>query len=173
MSAKFDYFDHDSSSDISLEEERFELLSAYIDGEVTIDEKKQVETWLDEDKSFQKLYKDLLTLNQGFQNLHVPIVNQSPQEITNKVFERMEKKRFSKMAFWGGTAIAAIVVASISFFLPDNNYIPQIAEETNTPVENSIPIASNEETNEASLMIAVNRSVVPIPKAPMTSEENK
>jgi anti-sigma factor RsiW len=35
-------------------DERFELLSAYLDGEVTASERKQVEAWLATDRAFQQ-----------------------------------------------------------------------------------------------------------------------
>lgn len=48
---------HISTSNIScgnLHRDRFELLSAYIDHEVTADERRQVEAWINEDPAFAK-----------------------------------------------------------------------------------------------------------------------
>ncbi|MEL6165322.1 MAG: zf-HC2 domain-containing protein, partial [Cyanobacteria bacterium J06628_3] len=42
--------------------DRFELLSAYLDGEVTAAERRQVEEWLANDSSVQNLHKRLLSL---------------------------------------------------------------------------------------------------------------
>jgi len=176
MTAKYDSFNNNSHSDMylenmTLENDRFELLSAYIDGEVTVAQKEQVQQWLNEDPSFQQLYQRLLKLNHGFQSLPIPATTVYPQQITNRVFERMEAHRWQKITFWGGTAIAALIVGLVSFLLPQTrNPAPQMAE-TPTPVENTAPIASNE-VNAPSLMIAVNRPVVPIPKAPEPSNEN-
>ena len=83
----------------------------------------------------------------------------------------MEQRRWQKITFWGGTAIAALIVGLISFILPETKTpIPQMAE-TPTPVENTAPIASSG-INAPSVMIAVNRPVVPIPKAPEPSNED-
>ncbi|MFM8202724.1 MAG: anti-sigma factor family protein, partial [Dolichospermum sp.] len=49
--------------------EYFELLSAYLDGEVTATERRQVEQWLSTDASVKCLYKRLLNLRQGLQNI--------------------------------------------------------------------------------------------------------
>ena len=48
------------SSDMDNQFERFELLSAYMDGELTAEERKQVQQWLDSDPEFHELYKQLL-----------------------------------------------------------------------------------------------------------------
>ncbi|MEA5452912.1 zf-HC2 domain-containing protein [Leptolyngbya sp. CCNP1308] len=45
--------------------DRFELLSAYLDGEVTPEERQQVLCWLQQDDSARALYNRLLTLRQG------------------------------------------------------------------------------------------------------------
>lgn len=178
MKIKFDFFDDNSSSDMSVEHltvenDRFELLSAYIDGEVTAAQKEQVQQWLNEDPSFQQLHQRLLRLNYGFQSLPMPMATQSPQQITNQVFERIENNRWQKIAFWGGTAIAALTVGMVSWLIQDQKtLIPQIAEQTNS-VEETMPIAANDNpSNEPSLMIAINRPVIPIPKAPQPTDEN-
>ena len=49
--------------------DRFELLSAYLDGEVTPEERHLVQNWLATDASAKCLYQRLLQLRQGFQNL--------------------------------------------------------------------------------------------------------
>jgi anti-sigma factor RsiW len=170
MKEQFDNFENNSLSDMcqdqmTLENDRFELLSAYIDGEVTVAQKEQVQQWLNEDSNFQQLYQRLLKLNQGFQSLPTPVATQSPQQITNTVFAKMEQHRWQRITFWGGTAIAALAVGVISVLLPENRTpVPKMAE-TPVKVETTTPIASNE-VEGASLMIAVNRPVVPIPKAP-------
>jgi hypothetical protein len=178
MKIKFDFLKDNSSSDmcvehLTVENDRFELLSAYIDGEVTVAQKEQVQQWLNEDPSFKQLYQRLLRLNYGFQSLPTPVGTQSHQQITNKVFERIENNRWQKIAFWGGTAIAALTVGIVSWLLQENKtLIPQMAEQP-TSVEQKKPIASNQSPiSEPSLMIAINRPPVPIPKAPQPTDEN-
>jgi anti-sigma factor RsiW len=173
MTAKFDSFDYDSRSDMAEISDRFELLSAYIDGEITLAHKQQVQQWLKEDPSFQQLYQRLLRLNQGFQSLPAPVATKSPQQITNAVFHKMEQRRSHRLAFWGGTAIAVVAMGLISLFLPENkSFLPQVANSPTPTEKNTTPVAQNE-TVAPSLIIAVNRPVVPIPKAPVAPEENR
>ena len=42
------------------EAHRFDLISAYIDNEVTLEERKLVQHWLDHDAAAKKLYRQLL-----------------------------------------------------------------------------------------------------------------
>lgn len=178
MKIKFDFFKDNSSSDMSVEHltvenDRFELLSAYIDGEVTVAQKEQVQQWLNDDPSFAQLYQRLLRLNYGFQSLPTPVATKSAQQITDQVFKRIENNRWQKIAFWGGTAIAALTVGMVSWLFQENKMInPQMAEQPNS-TEQTRPIASNpNQRTEPSLMIAVNRPSIPIPKAPQPTDEN-
>ncbi|MFS8118200.1 MAG: anti-sigma factor family protein, partial [Microcoleus sp.] len=65
--------------------DRFELLSAYIDGEVTAAERRQVEEWLTNDLTTKRLYSRLMMMQQGFQSMPVPAAEQSAQELAAKV----------------------------------------------------------------------------------------
>jgi hypothetical protein len=172
MTAKSNSCNDNSYSNFSKENDRFELLSAYMDGEVTVAQKEQVQQWLNEDPNFQQLYQRLLKLNQGFQSLPAPVRTKSPQQITDAVFEKVEQHRWRKLAFWGGTAIAALGIGLLSLLLPEqNNPIPQLTENY-PPTENTEAIASND-IKDPSLMIAVNRPVVPIPKAVVAPNQQK
>jgi anti-sigma factor RsiW len=170
MMAKSNSFN--DNSDFSKENDRFELLSAYMDGELTVAQKEQVQQWLNEDPNFQQLYQRLLKLNEGFQSLPAPVRSRSPQQITDAVFEKVDQHRWRKWAFWSGTAIAAVGIGLLSLLLPEqNNPIPQLAENS-SPTENTEAIASKE-ISDPSLMIAVNRPVVPIPKAVVAPNQQK
>ena len=54
------------------EEERFELLSAYLDDEVTPAERKQVAQWLMDDPQTLQMYRRLLMLRQAIRTAPVP-----------------------------------------------------------------------------------------------------
>ena len=69
----------------------FELLSAYLDGEVTATERRQVEEWLSTDASIKCLYKRLLNLRQGLQNIPVPPTNQSSETTIEQVLKRVNR----------------------------------------------------------------------------------
>ena len=52
--------------------DRFELLSAYLDGEVTSEERQQVLCWLQHDENSRCLYNRLLALRQGMRSQACP-----------------------------------------------------------------------------------------------------
>jgi anti-sigma factor RsiW len=153
----------------SWERDRFELLSAYLDGEATATERKQVQHWLDNDPGVQQLYQRLLKLRQGLQTLPVPASEQSAAEMTRGVFQRLNQRRLQRAAIWGGSAIAALVVGSLSGLLsgpPGSGW--KLAGENNVPAS-SAALTATPAASET-LMIAVNRPVVEIPKAPVAGE---
>ena len=49
---------------MTIPQERFELLSAYIDGEVSESEEQLVELWLSDDVNFRHIYQQQLKLRQ-------------------------------------------------------------------------------------------------------------
>ncbi len=134
-----------------------ELLSAYLDGEVTAAERQQVEQWLATDPRMQQLHRRLLKLHYGWQNLPSMEATESSEKMASAVFDRIDKRSMRRRFVLGGGAIAALVVATVSsLVLFDNSRIPQIA--TTEPGQ----MASSEP-----LKIALNRPVVPIPAAAM------
>jgi anti-sigma factor RsiW len=147
----------DSSNMDSMQRDRFELLSAYLDGEVTATESKQVQEWLATDPEVQNQYSRLLKLRQGWQSLSVPVSAQSTQQLTQKVFDRIDQRRSRKGLAWGGAAIAALVIGAVSTILPGTQSpVPQFAQAPQPAVK----------TTKQPLMVALNRPVVEIPKAP-------
>ncbi|WP_088242751.1 anti-sigma factor family protein [Calothrix rhizosoleniae] len=135
--------------------DRFELLSAYLDGEVTAVERKQVEKWLAEDSTVQGLYARLLKIRQGIHNLPVSR-SESSEETVNKVFARIRRKRF---AIIGG--VAACAITAITGLISGESSIPQIANQkpTEQPQAQTIP------KPPSSLKVAINDPIFPIPKA--------
>ncbi|MFG6104581.1 hypothetical protein U2F10_20115 [Leptothoe sp. EHU-05/26/07-4] len=61
-----------SNRDSYDEEARFELLSAYLDDEVTAEERKLVAQWLMDDPNTQQMYQRLLMLRQAIRTAPVP-----------------------------------------------------------------------------------------------------
>jgi anti-sigma factor RsiW len=136
-----------------------ELLSAYLDGEVTASERQQVEEWLTTDPRMQQLHQRLLKLHYSWQNLPNPEPKATADQIASAMFEKMERRGKRRLSLLGGGAIAALLVATVSsFFLSDNSPIPQIA------------VSPKEPTTSEPLKIALNRPVVPIPEAAMGKE---
>lgn len=139
-----------------LKRDRFELLSAYLDGEVTACERRQVEDWLANDPESQRLYGRLLTLRQGLQTMPVPSTQQSVENTIEQVYQRMHRRSRHRAAVWGGSAIAALVIGAISTVLPGRQ-VPQFAQSPTTSIE--------------PLMVALNNPVVEIPRGTMANPE--
>jgi anti-sigma factor RsiW len=143
----------------NLKRDRFELLSAYLDGEVTAAERRQVEGWLHDDPVVQRLYNRLLKLRQGMQSLPVPAPKQSAEQAAEQVFSRLNRRPKIALA-WAGVAIAATFVGVLSnmFSTGYQSPAPQVAD---------FPDASDVSTT--ALMIAVDHPVIEIPKAAISS----
>ncbi|MEM6754984.1 MAG: zf-HC2 domain-containing protein [Cyanobacteria bacterium P01_C01_bin.38] len=139
--------------------DRFELLSAYLDGEVTAAERRQVEEWLANDTSVQSLHKRLLSMRQGLRNLPVP-QEKSIQETVDSVMHRL-RRRTRKAWMFGGAAVAACVIGSLSSLITDGE--PGMFKFASNPLEQTQQNTSEE---MASLpMVALNEPLVQIPKA--------
>lgn len=147
--------------------DRFELLSAYLDGEVTAAERKQVEQWLANDASVQVLYARLLKLRQGVRNLPVPQPLQPIEETVQQVMASLRRR--SRLAWvCGGTAVAACVISAVSGWLGGDSSITQMALKPSIePTQQTpSPVAASP------LMVAINTPVFPIPKTAESSEKN-
>jgi len=149
----------------------FELLSAYLDGEVTAQQRQEVQELLANDPEIQSLYKRLLYLRDEFQNLPTPQPQYTPQQLSSKVFAKVDQEnRRRKTYLWGGVAIATVVVATIGEVLNGNRTpLLQMANQDNLHnKEENLVIALNEpvisipsETNE-SLMIPLDQSLMDV-----------
>ncbi|MEH2049164.1 anti-sigma factor family protein [Nostoc sp.] len=148
--------------------DRFELLSAYLDGEVTATERKQVEEWLANDASVQCLYARLLKLRQGLRTLPVPTAQQSPEVTVQQVLTRLHRRsRLNWMV--GGAAVAACAIGIVSGFVGGGSRVPQLAQRPETePIQTS----SASIVPPSPLMVGLNNPVIEIPKAAVASPEN-
>ncbi|RZM82885.1 anti-sigma factor family protein [Leptolyngbya iicbica] len=92
--------------------DRFELLSAYLDGEVSPEERRLVVFWLDEDPEAQCLYQRLLQLRRGFQGLgtehwHTTNPCEAAEQVVSKLNHRV------RATWMAGMTAAAVLVAGI------------------------------------------------------------
>ncbi|WP_066378621.1 anti-sigma factor family protein [Anabaena sp. CA = ATCC 33047] len=150
--------------------DRFELLSAYLDGEVTADERKQVEEWLANDAAVQRLYARLLKLRQALRSMPVPTPQHSPETTAKEVFARVNRRSRLNLTF-GGAAIAACVIGAISGWLPGReSSIPQLAQQQIQPSQPT-QTATEPTVTSSPLMVAINNPVIEIPKAAVSSSE--
>lgn len=131
MKPNFEEFDqHRDLSGGTSQQQRFELLSAYLDGEVTPAERRQVQQWLDTDPQFQQLYVRLRHLQQAVPRICVPPSGISSEALSQQVFHRTGRQRALRLV-WGGLAAAmATGIFSIlwfrnDFLLPQRALLPQ------------------------------------------------
>ncbi len=75
------------------EAHRFDLISAYIDNEVTVEERKLVQHWLDHDAAAKKLYQQLLGLQTNLKQIPVPVTIASDQ-LAEQVLRKVDGQRF-------------------------------------------------------------------------------
>jgi anti-sigma factor RsiW len=145
--------------------DRFELLSAYLDGEVTAVERKQVEDLLKNDKSVQALYHRLLKLRQGLRVM--PIPDSQPVEVTvQQVLKRLRRRSRLAVAL-GGTAIAACALGALSgFFGGENSQMLQMAQTSDKQVQ-----PESVQPADTTLTVALNNPVIPIPKVAQAAPE--
>jgi anti-sigma factor RsiW len=160
MTSNYDDFSEYDAPSFELEENAsdcFELLSAYIDGEATVEERKQVQQLLDNDPQSKELYLQLLKLQGGIQNLTVPTSETTSAKIlSERVFDRVDRSHHRQKAIiWSG-AIAATIITTIANIVP-NSPSPSLRIAENSSQDSSSP----------SIMVAVSLSkpTVIIPKA--------
>ncbi|NEP48433.1 MAG: Fis family transcriptional regulator [Moorea sp. SIO3C2] len=156
MTSKFNpdnNYGQESAKDMdSLKRDSFQLISAYVDGEVTSAERSEVQQLLATDPDAKRLYNRLVMLRQAFRTMPVPPTEQPAQELAQQVFSKIDRRRNRRKFVWGGATLAAMFVGAVSMIVP-NGSSPQlkIAEQTEP------------------LRIAVNRPLLEIPKAPVSS----
>ena len=158
-----DNFDGEQSGAVL--DERFELLSAYLDGEVTPTERKQVEALLANDPAFQNKYRQLQKMQHAFPRMAVPS-SQSAEALSAGVFAKLDRQRNRKLGWIGGGAIAATLVAAVTGLgglFGDNPQLQYAANKANIP---------------APMMVALNDPILAIPakgeqviELPMSSPE--
>jgi anti-sigma factor RsiW len=158
-----DNFDGEQSGAVL--DERFELLSAYLDGEVTPTERKQVEALLANDAAFQNKYRQLQKMQHAFPRMAVPS-SQSAEALSAGVFGKLDRQRNRKLGWIGGGAIAATLVAAVTGLgglFGDNPQLQYAANKANIP---------------APMMVALNDPILAIPargeqviELPMSSPE--
>ncbi len=138
--------------------ERFELLSAYLDGEVSVEQRSSVQQWLDSDPQFQATYLQLLRLRQEMVNLPIPDASIASQQFCGQVLQKIDcQRRMRRLAIGGSIAVTALLLGMISSFAGrDRFFAPHFADIS--------PIITEIESEP--LTIALNYPVVEIPTRP-------
>lgn len=98
------------------ERDRFELLNAYLDGEVTAAERRQIEDWLTTDFAAQCLYARALELRQKWQ-LMSPLAQQPMASEVKQMFSCRKKPK--RAVLWEATVLAAVLFSALLGVLPE------------------------------------------------------
>ncbi len=157
MTSNFDDFGNDRS-----QLDYFELLSAYIDGELTPAERDRVQYWLDNDPEIKTTYIQLLKLQTQIQEIPTP-PTVSVEELSAEVFQKIDHHRLRKRCLvWGGGALAAAFLATISGIFPGiNSPGLRLAESTSETFSKPMMVA-----------VAINKPAVKIPKTAVSFPQN-
>ena len=123
--------------------ERFELLSAYMDDEVSLEERKLVESWIDTDPGIQRQYRLLLSLGRSFQSLPLNTSSQSVEDTLDAVLKRVDRRPSLRKVAGVSAAIAGAAGALGALLLGD--LTPQIAIQDggNTPSGSEVSLQPN------------------------------
>ncbi|NER78651.1 MAG: zf-HC2 domain-containing protein [Leptolyngbya sp. SIO1D8] len=138
--------------------DRFELLSAYLDGEVSPEERRLVMTWLADDPNIQSLYSRLLQLRQGFQGICQTgwESDASERTATAVIHELNHRFRLTCMAGLTAAAVAFISVFSGALNQPMGRF---------SIVQTSAPASPRD-----SLEIALDQPPILIPKSAVSAD---
>jgi anti-sigma factor RsiW len=155
---------------------KIQLLSAYLDNEATVAERRQVQLWLDTDPKIKATFLQLLQLRSRLQNAPVPASGTSVQKLTARVFQSLNQRTL-RMATWGGTAIAALLVMTFSSTISGNSgRFPMFAQSETLNNSEPLQIALNEPLipiiTPNAVSISVDQPIIPIPKAAVSRPIN-
>jgi anti-sigma factor RsiW len=159
MTSNFDEYSQSEETPNALKRDRFELLSAYLDGEVTAPERRQVEAWLQSDPKMQALYARMLKMQQGIRRLPTPAPSQPVEQTVQQVVSRIERKPKRVAFLSGGMAIAALFVGAVFSVVPKGEFFPQVA---------TAPY-SQQQVSDEGLMIALDQPLYEMPNKSRTS----
>ena len=123
---------------------QFELLSAYMDGEVSSSERRQVEHWLETDTKVKCLYSRLIKLRNGMRAMPIPASERSVEETLERVCQKADRRPKLVLA-WVGAA-AAVVAASVFSGNPGLRFSPAFLEKEPEQIEQIDPKVITEET---------------------------
>ncbi|MCF2971560.1 hypothetical protein L1047_10170 [Synechococcus sp. Nb3U1] len=111
----------DPLQELPVVDKRFEQLSAYLDGELSTQEARQVEDWLATDAQGRQLYSQLAALQAGLANLEVPTMDSTQTELLiSRVFDELDQAPVAHLGWgsrqrrrhnpWGQVAAALLVL---------------------------------------------------------------
>ncbi|MGB7427119.1 MAG: zf-HC2 domain-containing protein [Microcoleaceae cyanobacterium] len=149
--------------------QQYELLSAYLDGEVTPAERRLVEEWMVNDPQFKAMYFQWLQIRSEWRSMPIPKLAIAPQQLSEQIIKQSQRKT-QRTVVLSGAALTAVIIAAISAGLPGGSQWglkQQLSQHRETePLrialhEPVIPIV-----NPEAVSISVDQPLIQIPKAP-------
>lgn len=119
--------------------DRFELLSAYLDGELTACNRREVETWLEHDPTIQELYQRLLTLRKRFQAIPAESLNHQEDQFAKQIFAAIQRRR-RDMLWKSAPIVAAVTGAWVGLWFSQNHFTSRFAQ---VPAQPAASIEAN------------------------------
>ncbi len=164
------HFNRDLSVDQhQFQPQQYELLSAYLDGEVTPEQRRQVERWMADDPQFKALYFQWLQVRAQWRSMPIPQAAIAPKQLANRVFEQIHRRIRTRL-IWGGAAITAVLLTAISGSILGENpgsFKQQLSQSSEIE---PLRIALHEPVvpiiNPDAVSISVDQPLIQIPKAP-------
>jgi len=132
-----------------MKRDRFELLSAYLDGEVTPEERSLVQTWLNSDPTTKCLYSRLLALRQGLREESG--ITSCDAEVTLARVFRCLNQRFQMVSMASAGVVVVGVLNLLSSGMGAGDSTWQLSQTADSQ----------------SLQIALDQPVFPIPDLPV------
>ncbi|MGB3512707.1 MAG: transcriptional regulator [Microcoleaceae cyanobacterium] len=170
MSENFDFEGQLQGDKKTMKQERFELVSAYLDGEVTPSQRREVENLLTTDTVTRHLYHRLVQLRSEFQRMPVPPTTEPIEVTVDKVFEKIDRRSRRTLVLAGG-AIVAVCVAVVSGIVSANRSpIMQLAEAETVQIALNEPVMEIVSPNN--LMLTINEPLLQIPKVNIAPSQN-
>ncbi len=167
-------FTHPQPSQASTLNQREELLSAYLDGEVTPVERRQVEQWLRTDPQFKAQYLHWLEVRAQWRSMTIPPASISAQQLAEQLFEQFDR-RTGRTLVWSGTAIAAVLIAALSGFKPSLSWFsfePQLSQSSEVePLRIALHEPVVPMVNPDAVQVSVDQPLIQIPKAAHSSPQ--
>jgi len=109
--------DYSEISAMSPQDKTFELLSGYLDGELTQQEAQKVMLWLDNDSEYKRLHDELLSMRQEVQSLSL---QESELDHLDKLIKEPIAKTSRILGFILICSSATIMVGFLLFFVLAN-----------------------------------------------------
>jgi anti-sigma factor RsiW len=160
---------HQEPDDRRSSNERFELLSAYMDGEVTAEERRLVESWLADEPQVQQMHQRLLALKHGFSDLPAVQPARPIDQTINQVFEKVDRRSRLRVIIGGSIAAAAAIVATVVGVNTVGSGSLQFAANR---TEERVPPSPTEQVTTVGLLVSLDNPVLP-PKSKSASGGKK